>query len=133
MIDYDLERERINRNMDDRRVKEDTARRTNRDKQTKFRENMIRKGFRQKNVWVKDLPEDMIEVTAIIHKDAKGIADRNVDIGEKLKIAIGNLAFNEKIFNEELYSDIMLLLNPLGKIFQDPLYQGNPGYESGNA
>jgi hypothetical protein len=42
-------------------------------------------------------------------------------------------SYSAGIFNEELYSDIMLLLNPLGKIFQDPLYQGNPGYELGNA
>jgi hypothetical protein len=128
---YDLERERINRQADERRVKEDTARRANRTKQAVFKENMKRKGFRQKTVWVKDPPEDMIEVTAVIHKDVKGIADRNTEIGEKLKFAIGDLVFNRKIISETLYADIMVLLKPLGKTFQES-YPGSPGYESEN-
>ena len=133
MNDYNLERERINRKMDEQRIKEDMARRANREKQATFKENMKRKGYRQKNVWVKDPPEGMVEVPAVhVHKEIVGIADRDGIAGEKLKKAIGNLVFNEKFLTYDQYLDILSLLKPLGKIFQEPSYQGNPGYESEN-
>jgi hypothetical protein len=118
---YDLERKNANQKMDEQRIKEDLARCANRKKQAAFKDRMRKKGFRQRNVWVEDPPEGKSEVpTVFIHSDLIGIADKNPEIGNELKIALGNLVFNKKIIDYNLYSDICLLLRPLGKIFESP-------------
>jgi hypothetical protein len=113
----DLEREAANREGEARREKAKKIRQANAEKQKRYRDSMKAQGYHAVLTWEKTLPPDMVKVSAIIHKDSLGIADREDNEARRF---IRNLwgevlmQYQEKKIPKDVYRDIMDLLKPLG-------------------
>jgi hypothetical protein len=105
-----------------RREKEAAARRSNAEKQKRFRDSMKAQGYREVKAWEKPLSPGLVKIpAAVIREETAGICERD----ETAKAAVHSMmiAFftsmrgeNENISPEgwNIYRDIETLLSPLG-------------------
>jgi hypothetical protein len=114
------EREAANRAGEARREKEKAARRSNADKQKRYRESMKAQGYKARLIWEKPPAPGMVKTTTYIHENSLNIAVNNPAIKEALDRLSGTFIHEckkqktaEKVW-EPVYRDLLRLIKPLG-------------------
>ncbi|MDR0584546.1 MAG: hypothetical protein LBG57_09405 [Treponema sp.] len=120
-IDQDPKREAANREAEQRREKEKTARQANAEKQKRYRESMKAQGYKAKLVWEKPLEAGWVRTPApVIRESSLNIAANNPAMKAVLGKLSGTFIYEckkqkiaEKVW-EPVYRDLLNLLKPLG-------------------
>jgi hypothetical protein len=120
-IKQDLKMEAANREGEQRRKKEKTARQANAEKQKRYRESMKAQGYKAKLVWEKPLETGWVRTAApVIRESSLNIAAANPAMKEALGRLSGTFIHEckkqkiaEKVW-EPVYRDLLRLIKPLG-------------------
>jgi hypothetical protein len=120
-INQDPKREAANREAEQHREKEKSARKANAEKQKRYRESMKAQGYKAKLIWEKPLETGWVRAAApVIRESSLNIAAHNPDVKEVLDRLSGTFIFEckrqkiaEKVW-KPVYRDILTLLKPLG-------------------
>jgi hypothetical protein len=119
--DIDPKREAANREGEQRRKKEQAARKANAEKQRRYRESMKAQGYKAKLVWEKPLEAGWVRAAVpVVRESSLDIASKNPAMKEVLGRLSGTFILEckkrkiaEKVW-EPVYRDLLNLLNPLG-------------------
>jgi hypothetical protein len=109
------EREAANRAGEARREKEKAARRSNADKQKRYRESMKAQGYKARLIWEKPPAPGMVKTIVYIHENSLNLAadEKKGKPLHDLGLSVFKLYQDQKI-PRETYRDILELLKPLG-------------------
>jgi hypothetical protein len=117
----EIDREAANREAEQRREKEEAARRANAGKQRRYRESIKAQGYKAKLIWEKPLEPGWVRMTApVIREGSLNVAATDPTIKDVLENLCGAFitACEKRGVPKEawelVYRDLQTLLKPLG-------------------